>query len=174
MQTTAQNVPLTIQCCVYNNYGNTVAIGSNTLQIGYTTPNLYWALVVDLTDLSVVQNFTFSDNSDVPAQLAPYENNSKYMLILSTMQLSSINLPVGNFYNFLVSQGAGKELRRIEQIYAALNCGTWGNLGYTLVTVLDGNPGVDYSAYNQDAFISTLELVPVQVGSGIMYSPEAY
>jgi hypothetical protein len=167
----AANVPLTIQGCVYNNYGNVVSIGSNYLQLGYSTPNLYWAIVVDRTNLNVVQNFTFSDNSDVPAQLLPYQNNSQYMLILSTMQLSSINLPVGNLYQFLTSQGAGAGLQKIEQIYAALNCGTWGNLGYILVTVFDSSAGFDYSAYNQDAFISTLQLIPVQVGSGLLYTP---
>ena len=170
----AANVPLTIQCCIYNNYGNTVSIGSNNLQLGYSIPNLYWALVVDRTSLKVVENFTFSDNSDVPAQLVPYENNAQYMFFLSTMQLSSTNLPVGNFYNFLVSQGAGKELQRIEQIYAALNCGTWGNLGYVLVTTLDSTPGFDYSGYIDNGFISTLQLIPIQVGSGVLYTPEVY
>jgi len=172
--TSTPNVPLTIQCCIYGNYGNTVSIGTNNLQIGYNTPNLYWALVVDRTNLNVVENFTFSDNSDVPRQLAPYENNAQYMLILSTMQLSSINLPVGNFYNFLVSQGAGKELQRIEQIFAALNCGTWSNYGYILVTTLDSTPGFDFSGFIDNAIISTLQLIPVQVGSQTYYTPEVY
>lgn len=171
----ASNVPLTIQCCVYNNYGNNVCIGSNQLGLGYSTPNLYWAVVVDRTNLNVVANFTFSDNSDVPAQLTPYQNNAQYMLILSTMQVLSTNLPVGNLYNFLVSNGAGKELQRIEQIYAALNCGTWGNLGYVLVTVLDNTPvGIDYSGYYDQAFVCTLELVPTQVGTGVLYTPVSY
>lgn len=170
----ATNVPLTIQTCVYNNYGNTVCIGSNTLNLGYSTPNLYWAVVIDRTNLNVVANFTFSDNSDVPPQLVQYEGNPQYMLVLSTMQLSSTNLPVGKFYQFLVSQGAGAELERVEQIYAALNCGTWGNLGYTLVTVFDSANGYDFSAYNQEAFISTLQLIPVQVGSSILYTPTTY
>jgi hypothetical protein len=167
----APNVPLTIQGCVYNNYGNVVCIGNNNLGLGYSTPNLYWALVIDRTNLNVVENFTFSDNTDVPAQLVPYQNNSQYMLILSTMQLSSINLPVGNFYQFLVSQGAGAGLQRIEQIFAALNCGTWGNLGYILVTVMDTTSGYDYSSYNQDAFIATLQLMPIPVGAGVLYTP---
>jgi hypothetical protein len=170
----ASNVPLTIQTCVYNNIGNEVCIGSNILQLGYSTPNLYWAVVVDRSNLNVVLNFTFSDNSNVPPQLAAYQNNPKFMLILSTMQLSSTNLPVGNFYNFLVGQGAGAELQRIEQIYAALNCGTWGNLGYTLVTVFDNSAGYDYSTYNQDAIVSTLQLIPLQVGTGVLYTPSAY
>jgi hypothetical protein len=171
----ASNVPLTIQCCVYSNYGNIVSIGSNYLQLGYGTPNLYWAIVVDRTDLTVVANFTFSNNANVPPQLAPYQNNAQYMLILSTMQVSSTNLPVGNLYSFLVNNGAGKELQRIEQIYAALNCGTWGNLGYVLVTILDNTPaGIDYSSYYDQAFVATLELVPAQVGSGVLYTPVSY
>lgn len=167
------NVPLTIQCCLYNNYGNVVSIGSNNLVLGYTTPNLYWAVVVDRTNLNVVANFTFSDNSDVPSQLAPY-SNSGYILVLSTMQLLCTNLPVGNFYNFLVSIGAGKELQRVEQIFGSLNCGTWANLGYVLVTVMDETQGYDYSSYDQNAFLSTLELMPIQVGTGELYTPVDY
>jgi hypothetical protein len=74
----------------------------------------------------------------------------------------------------LVSQGAGSELQRIEQIYAALNCGTWGNLGYTLVTVMDTTSGYDYSSYYENAFVTTLQLIPVKVGAGVLYTPATF
>jgi hypothetical protein len=91
------------------------------------------------------------------------------------MKVLSTNLPVGNFYNFLVANGAGKELQKVEQIYGALSCGTWGNMGYVLVTILDNTPvGIDYSAYNEIAFVSTLQLVPIQAGPGVLYTPEAF
>lgn len=171
----ASNVPLTVQCCVYSNYDNNVCIGDNLLSLSYQTPNLYWAVVVDRTSLKVVANFTFSDNSTVPSQLATYQNNAQYLLILSTMQLTSTNLPVGALYDFLVANGAGTELQRLEQIYAALNCSTWGNLGYVLVTILDNTPdGIDYSGYYDNAFVCTLQLEPTQVGSGILYTPVNY
>jgi len=171
----APNFPLTVQCSVSANMDNRISIGPNKLFLSCATTNLYWAVVVDRTNLNVVANFNFSNNSNVPPQLAPYQGNAQYMLILSTMRVLSTNLPVGNFYNFLVASGAGKELQRIEQIYAALNCSNWGNMGYVLVTILDNTPvGIDYSAYNDSAFVCTLQLVPTQVGPGVLYTPEKY
>lgn len=169
----ASNVPLTIQCCIYNNLDGVVSIGTNNLYQSYQAPtNYYWAVIVDRTDLSVVQNFTFTDNSDVPAAFNPYINNPQYMLILTTMQLLSINLPTGNLYSFLTGIGAGVSLRRLEQIYGALNCGTWGNMGYTLVTVFDTTSGFDFSDYQQSGMVSTLTLAPIQVGTSVLYTPQ--
>jgi len=71
----ASNVPLTIQTGVTQNYGSTIVIGSNNLNIDYSLQNLYWAVVIDRTNLNVVPNFTFSDNQSVPAQLTSYPNN---------------------------------------------------------------------------------------------------
>ena len=171
MATSAATVPLTVQCCLYGNLDSIFAIGTNLYSQSYQQNNLYWILVVDRTNLAVVQNFTFSDNADVPTVLNQYVNNPQYMMMMTTLQLLSSNLPTGNFYNFLVSIGAGIELRKLEQLYGSLNCGNWACLGYTLVTVFDTTGGIEFSSY-QDNMVNIMSLLPVQVGSGVLYTPQ--
>lgn len=153
------------------NYGSNIVFGSNNLSIDYSLQNIYWAVVVDRTNLSIVQNFTFTDNQNVPSQLMPYLNNPQYILILTTQNLSSMNLPAGSLYQTLMKEGAGPELQKLEQIYEALSCGTWGWMGYTLVSVLDNSVNYEFSDIYQNAFVSTLQLIPVQVGTGVLYTP---
>jgi hypothetical protein len=169
----ASNVPLTIQTVQNSNNDGTIVIGSNTLNLSYSTySNVYWAVVLDRSDLSVKANFTFSDNSNVPSQLQPFLGNTQYVLILTTQSLSTTNLPQGALYSFLTSEGAGTELKRIEQIYEALNCGTWGWVNYCFVGVL-GNANTisfEYSSY-ENTLLSTLYFFPVGFGSGVLYTP---
>lgn len=169
----ASNVPLTIQTGLALNYGSQIVFGSNNLSIQYNLQNTYWMVIVDRTNLNVVANFTFTDNSSIPAQLKPYAGNSQYFLILNTQNLQSANLPQGDFYNFLISEGAGPQLNAAEQIYEALNCGTWGWMSYCYVAVLgdDANDGCEFFNYYQQAMVNTLTLTPITVGSQVYYTP---
>ncbi len=167
----AANVPLTIQTGISSNYSSRIVFGSNSLYPDPTKSDLYWALVIDRTNLNIVQNFTFSDGQSAPAQLQPYLANTQYILILTTQRIFSSNLPTGAFYKMLMSIGAGPELKRLEQIFAALNCGTWGSMGYTLVTIMDTTDGIEFSEISEYAMVSTLELTPIQIGTGVMYTP---
>ncbi|HEV7780325.1 MAG TPA: hypothetical protein VGO58_03615 [Chitinophagaceae bacterium] len=168
---TPTNVPLTIQTGIDNSYPSRIVFGSNNLEQDYSLTNLYWALVIDRANLNIIQNFTFSDNQTSPAQLQPYLNNSQYILILTTQGIASTNLPAGAFYKMLIGIGAGPGLRRLEQIFAALNCGTWGRMGYTLVTVMDTTEGIEYAEISEIAAVSTLQFIPVQIGTGVLYTP---
>ncbi len=167
----AANVPLTIQTGIATNSGSVIAIGSNRLSINYSQQNAYWAIVIDRTNLKVVENFTFTDNQNVPPQLATYSSNDQYIFILTTQNLASTHLPAGNLYQFLVQEGAGAQLRRLEQVYAALNCGTWGWMGYALVSVFDTRGSFEFSELYDHAMVSTLELMPIQIGAGVLYTP---
>jgi hypothetical protein len=167
----ASNVPLTIQTGTTGALDSMIIFGSNKLDLGPSKPNLYWAVLIDRTNLKIVQNFTFSDNQSVPAQLQPYLSNPQYILILNTQRIYSNNLPAGNFYKMLMSVGAGSELMRLEQIFAALNCSNWGFMGYVLVTVMDTTDGFEFASYSGPNMVSTLQLVPTQVGSGVLYTP---
>ncbi|MFN8288653.1 MAG: hypothetical protein U0U70_00210 [Chitinophagaceae bacterium] len=167
----ASNVPLTIQTGIMQNYGSRIVFGSNNLSINYSLQNVYWAVVIDRTNLNVVQNFTFTDNQDVPSQLTPYLNNPQYLMILTTQNLSSANLPAGSLYQMLMNEGAGAQLQRLEQIYESLSCGTWGWMGYSLVSVLDNSVSYESSAFYDNAFVTTLQLIPIQVGTGVLYTP---
>lgn len=165
------NVPLTIQTSTLGNLDSIIVFGSNRLVLGPSKQNLYWAVVIDRSNLKIVQNFSFSDNQSVPAQLQSYLTNPQYILILTTQRIYSNNLPAGAFYKMLMSVGAGAELVQLEQIFAALNCSTWGFMGYTLVTVMDTTDGFEFATHSGANMVSTLQLVPTQVGSGVLYTP---
>lgn len=167
----ATNIPLTIQCSCVPYPPGKIVFGTNNLSISASAGDCYWVVVVDRTDLTIVQNFTFSDSSDVPPALVPYQDNSQYMMILTSNQLISYNLPTGDFYNFLVSVGAGPALQNLEQIYTALGSGYWTTMAYTLVAVFDSSAGYEYSDYQNNVVVNTLTLIPVQVGSGVLYTP---
>lgn len=172
-------VPLSIQTVVTNgpfSDNSSLVLGSKWYYPpgGQTLVNVYWMLVVDRTNLNVVENFTFTNNQLVPSQLTPYLNNSDYMMILTTSRLQSDNLPVGNFYDFLMSVGAGDALNTIEQIYATLSCGTFGNMAYTLVADLDGSVGIEFSDYNFDIVPYLFQLIPIDFGSSTLYTPVKY
>lgn len=169
----ASNVPLTLQVTTspQNGLSNLVVIGKNYLTVPGNLYNVYWALVIDRTNLNVVQNFTFSNNNTVPSQLTPYMNNPQYMLILTSQGLVTANIPAGNFYSFLQQLGSGPALQSIEQLFAALNCGYWVNLTYSMISVFDSSDAIEFSEYGGTTFVYTLQLVPVQVGTGVLYTP---
>ena len=174
----SSNVPLSIQTSVSDvSSPSIINIGGNRLSFSdpaYT--GLYWIVILDRSDLSVKLNINFSSNNAVPPALAPFlPGNSQYIMILSTYNLSSANLPTGKFYNFLISEGAGAKLKTLEQIYAAFNCSSWGRMGYALVTVLNNSPSGSFEfkseTYNDQLMASTLLLDPIQIGSQTLYTP---
>jgi hypothetical protein len=171
----ASNVPLTIQAAETYNYYSQIVIGSLRLSPPKSaTTSFYWIVVLDRADLSVEANFTFTSNDTVPPLITPFIEGSQYIMILTTQQLGTDRLPTGAFYQFLQSQGAGVHLTRLEQIYEALNCGTWGNAAYTYVCILDKDPqtsGFEFSDIYQFGQVITMQFIPFQVGQGVLYSP---
>jgi hypothetical protein len=175
----AANVPLSIQTVVgdgpYSD-NSTIVMGSKRFNPpgNQTLHNVYWALIVDRTNLNVVQDFTFSDNQSIPAQVSSYNNNPQYLLILTTDRLKSNNLPAGMLYAWLQQLGAGIQLIRIEQIFATLGCGTWGNMGYTLVAAFDSSAGIEFGHYTGSIVADTLQLIPVTTSpNNVLYTPVA-
>ncbi|WP_235297962.1 hypothetical protein [Portibacter marinus] len=168
----SKSIALTIQAPLVNNLGARIVIGKNQLYLDSSKINLYWMVVVDRTDLSVKANFTFSTNDKVPKELNPYLNNSQYILILTTQLLKSANLPVGDFYNYLIKEGADRELKRCEQIFAALNCGNWAYWAYSYVTIMgdDTTSGFELFGFT-DSTIMTLQLQPVNISGKTYYTP---
>ena len=169
----ANPIPLTIQSSNESLLSSQITIGTNSLELVYNQPNLYWILVIDRTDGSVKENFTFSSNDTVPSQLDPYKGNTQYILVLATQQLSSPNLPTGDLYKYLLSEGAGPELKQLEQIFAAFNCGTWGMMAYAYVAIMgdDSTSGFEASAVSDNAAFLVLQLIPVTVNGQTLYSP---
>ncbi len=59
-------------------------------------------------------------------------SNPGYLFAVVTQFLSTLDVPQGDFYDYLVSHGAGRELQRLEQINTSLGCGMFGQLSYVL------------------------------------------
>ena len=169
----ASPVPLTVQSSNSRNITANIVIGSNSLHLALNDWNLYWVVVVDRVDLSVKANFTFTENDQIPPQLNPFLQNTQYILIVTTQMLGSNNLPVGAWHEFLLDEGANVELFKLEQIFEAFNCGTWGNMGYSFVAVSGDDGGKGYESGNVLEIVDflTLTLLPVEVDGKPMYTP---
>ncbi len=169
----ATSVPLTVQSSNSRNLTANIVIGKNGLSLPRDQWNLYWVVVLDRTDLSVKANFSFKENSEAPSQLKPFLNNTQYILILTTQMLGSNNLPVGAWHDFLLSEGASVQLFRLEQIFEAFNCGTWGNMGYSFVAVFGNDGGIGFESGNvqENVDFMTLSLVLLDIDGKKLYTP---
>lgn len=173
------NLPVTIQAInEVATWSNTITIGKNGSTLGialgdYKATNTYWIVVLNRQTLKVELNMTTKDNASVPTQLQAYLGNTNYILLLSTQNLGSAYLPQGALYNLLVSEGAGVQLKRLEQIYETLNCGTWGFMAYSFAAVLgnDGDIALEAATIMDNAVLHTFELHPVDIGGNTFYTP---
>jgi len=173
------NLPLSVQSInKQSTWSNQIVIGKNGANLSLrisddTLRNAYWFVVIDRQSLKAVANFTTQDNSSVPTQLSPYLGNTEYILIVSTQNLGSAYLPQGALYDLFISEGAGPQLSRLEQIYASFNCGTWGFMAYSFVAVLgnDGGRAFEASTLQDNAVLQTIELAPLDIAGKIYYTP---
>lgn len=133
----------------------------------------YWMVIFDRKTLKAVENFMFSDESTVPSQINKYVNDSNYFYVLTTRTMSSREVPVGDFYNWLISEGAGTGLKTIEQCFHALNCSGYELFSYTLVNVFGTKVGTSLEFFNFDdnRMITALELKPIEVDGSNLYMP---
>jgi hypothetical protein len=151
----------------------TLAIGKQQYYSGTgSTPNTYWVVVVDLTNLNVVVNEVYTDNAQVPVAVRPYIDNPQYLLIVSTLALLSGHIPQGDFYNLLRRAGAGPMLSRAEQIMEQIGTGYISSVSYILAATL--NPADD-KGFEELSFTSytvmTFALMPVTVQGSTIYVP---
>ena len=181
----AQNIPLTVESAMVENFGILVAYGQQSVQPPSLQPNQYWFVVFDRSSLNVVYNVASGDGTSVPNGLAQY-NTDQYILVLTTYVLSIVNLPQGDLYDFLIDNGAGRQLNRLIQINNQIGCGQIGSLAYALVAVLGNvDQGFEASQIPQTIMINattfgvtagpgpilTLTLMPVVVGGQISWTP---
>lgn len=153
-----------------------VYVGTDAVYSETETLNAYWYLALDRTTLKVAAKATSTENSVVPQEILNLANGAdanKYLLILCTNGLLTNNLPTGDLYTFLLKNGGGSMLARLEQIGNQLGCGAWMSTTYGLVDVMgDESTGfetlVDGTA---DSGLMTLNLLPVEIDGTIYYSP---
>jgi hypothetical protein len=59
-------------------------------------------------------------------------SNPQYIFALATQFLSLLHIPQGDFFDYLMKYGAGRQLQRIEQLNSTLGCGSIGRPTYVL------------------------------------------
>ena len=169
-------VPLTV--CSGQTQGTVVAvaIGSNSVQPPSNWPGSYWYLVVDRTTLQVAVNVASPDPADVPAAVSTYANNSQYLLIFLSSNITINQVPQGALYQLLESAGASTQLARLEQINLQLSCGVFTRMSYVLVGQMASGSGSGFEASSLAqaeslGAVLTLQLLPVVIDGVIYYSP---
>jgi len=180
MQAQLKNIALTIKSATYK-YKSAIVIGTPGDPNFQAIPNPfksdtqygYWMVILDRSTLKVLENFYFSDNDQVPHQLKPYLNNPDYLYILNTEASYANQLPVGPLYQWLLKEGAGPGLKRLEQTHAALNSGAFAQFSYILVDAMGpaSHNSIEQATTGFDASYLALELQPFSINGKIIYSP---
>ena len=170
---TDKNVPLTVVSSLATNYHyGQIAIGDNTLT---QEPDswAYWFVVVDRTTLKVVYNELQSSANTAPD--IGSANSADNLLIVATIGVGLNNQPQGDLFKFLDLNGAGRQLRRIDQVAQQLGCGSLGTFGYALVGTLgdQNQPGFEVSQITAPASgpVLTCQLMPNEIDGQTCYTP---
>lgn len=170
---THSNVPLTVVSSLANNYYyGQIAIGDQTLKQDLKSW-AYWFVVLDRHTLKVVYNEVQNSPNTAP-DIGSY-NSPDYLLVVATMGVGLNDQPQGELFKFLDLNGAGRQLRRVDQVAQQLNCGSLGTFGYALVGVL-GNmnlPGFEASQISAPPTgpILTCQLMPSDINGQTFYTP---
>ncbi|MEK6281969.1 MAG: hypothetical protein AABN95_16565 [Acidobacteriota bacterium] len=117
-----------------------VLVGSTSNTVQFTPQNpsddTYWIAILDANKpTTLVKDFLIpgSSNSTVPAGLDAYMSNPNYIYAVTTQFLSTIHVPQGDWYDYLVKYGASRELQSLEQVNSSIGCGSLGQVGYVLI-----------------------------------------
>lgn len=168
------NVPASAVSRIYNAYQATMlAIGSNQFFPDQQVNNAYyWFVVVDLTNLKVVQSVTSTSSMDVPSQVAPYLGNPQYFLYFISNVQMGFNVPTGSLATFLQEVGSGGQLASLEQMIEQLGTSMIISFSYVLAATMTNTdlPGFEsMSIYNSSPL--TMAFMPVTVNGQTIYAP---
>ena len=132
--------------------------------------NSYWIVIIDATNprVKVKEWIVPGENNAVPGGIDTYMNDPDYIFAVATQTLSTLHVPQGAFFDFLVKYGAGRELQRLEQLNSALGYGLYGQVSYILTSQcgprggpLPSPPSYEVGAYTNPALLMmSLESLP--------------
>jgi hypothetical protein len=125
--------------------------GPNAHTISPATPQdgSYWIVILDANNPATkIHEFIVpgQNNTTVPSGLDQYMSNPGYLFAVVTQTLSTYWVPQGDFYDYLVAHGAGRELQRLEQINTTLGCGEVTTMSYVLTGQCGPPPGLAYES----------------------------
>jgi hypothetical protein len=114
-----------------------VGYGANSTGMKPDRPqdDSYWIVMLDAKNPRVkVKEWVVpgNNNSTIPPGLDTYMNDPDYIFAVTTQFLSTLHVPQGDFYDFLVKYGAGRELGKLEQINTVMSCGSYSHMAYIL------------------------------------------
>ena len=94
----------------------------------------YWIVILDANNpVNKVKEFVVpGTNNTVPAGLDTYMSNPAYLFAVVTQCPRARYVPQGDFYDYLVAHGAGRELQRLEQLNLHTGCGSILHVSYLL------------------------------------------
>lgn len=160
----------TIQGSMTSNISPGIAIGQGQSRswVSPASPqdNSYWIAILDANNPgNKVQEFVVEDNTDVPQGLDQYMSNPAYIFALVTQYLSTMSVPQGDFYDYLVAHGAGRALQWLEQINTSLGCGSVSRMSYALTGQCGSNPPIAYEKASTSGAVQILmSLMPLPSG----------
>jgi len=139
MQDMQNMLAYTIQSSNYSGYNPRLIVGQGStatwMQPQNPQDDSYWIVILDsMNPKNKVKEWVVpgSSNSSVPADLDSYMSNPQYIFAVATQYLSTLHVPQGDLYDYLVNYGAGRELQRLEQINTVLSCGSISRMNYVL------------------------------------------
>ncbi len=166
---------------------STLYSGSPSLIVGYgangtgmrpdkPVDDSYWIVILNAKNpREKVKEWVVpgSNNSAIPPGIDTYMNDPDYLFAVCTQYLSTLHVPQGDYYDFLVKYGAGRALQRLEQINTVLSCGSYSRVAY----ILTGSCGprdpkkpapISYelsSALQSDPALLMMSLMPMANGA---------
>ena len=161
----------------YSGGSPSLIIGSGKNMTGMNPSNpqddSYWICILDASNpRAKVKDWVVpgANNSAVPAGLDTYMNDPKYLFAIATQYLSTLHVPQGALYSFLVQHGAGRELQKLEQLCSVLSCGSYSHVNYIFTGSCgpQQNGGSSYessSFLDNSASIMMKSLMPLPNGS---------
>lgn len=165
-------VPLTVVSGASRSYPwGQVALGTNIMTQS-PKQRSFWFVVIDRSTLEVVYNQMQTDPSTAP-DLGKF-STPDYVLAFASLGMGLDRQPQGALFTFLDQNGAGRELRRIDQVASQLNCGSLGTYGYALVAPLGNtNPsGFELSQLStENATVLTVQMMPTTISGKTFYTP---
>jgi hypothetical protein len=168
------NVPASGISRINNGYQPTVlCIGTNTFWPDQPVNNaFYWFVVVDLTNLKVVQSVTSTSSMDVPSQVAQYLGNPQYFLYFFGNVQQGFNIPTGNLASFLQKVGSSGQLAALEQMIEQFGTSIIMNFSYMLAATMTDTdqPGFESSSLFNSS-VMTMAFMPVTVNGQTIYAP---
>jgi hypothetical protein len=146
-----QNMPnmlaYTIQSSNYAGGSPSLTVGQGRTATGMRPQSpqddSYWIVIIDsMNPQNKVKEWVVpgSSNSSVPPDLDGYMSNPQYIFAVVTQYLSTLHVPQGDFYDYLVKYGAGRQLQRLEQLTSVFSYSSFGRMNY-LLTGMGGPRG---------------------------------